>query len=125
MADAPPESAVDAKLRFERELEFVQALANVDYIHYLAQHRYFDDARFVEYIEYLQYWRQPPYCLYITWPHCLRILELLQTERFVAALKREDFKTHLAQQQHWHWLWRHGGPSATAGAAPSSIGDGT
>ena len=104
--EPPPESVAEAKLRFEAELEFVQALANPEYLHYLAQNRYFDDARFVDYIDYLQYWRELPYCLHITFPHSLKILELLQTERFVTMLKRPDFKDGLARQQHWHWLMR-------------------
>jgi mediator of RNA polymerase II transcription subunit 31 len=104
--DLPMESVAEAKLRFEAELEFVQALANPEYLHYLAQNRFFDDPRFVDYIEYLQYWRDVPYCLHIVFPHCLRVLELLQSERFVAALKRADFKEMLHKQQYWHWLMR-------------------
>ena len=72
----------------------------------LAQHRYFDDAKFVEYIDYLQYWKQLPYCLYITFPHCLCFLDLLQSKNFRKALKRVDFKDHIAQQQHWNWRQR-------------------
>ena len=72
----------------QAELEFVQSLANADYLHHLAQNRYFDDPRFVQYLDYLQYWREMPYCLHIAYPHCLKILELLQTEQFVAALKQ-------------------------------------
>ena len=94
-------------LRFEAELEFVQSLANPEYLHFLAQNRYFDDPRFVDYIEYLRYWREPPYCLHIAFPHCLRMLELLQTDKkFVEALKRADFKDFLRIQQHWHWRTR-------------------
>lgn len=113
----PAESAAEAKRRFEAELEFVQALANPEYLHYLAQQRYFEDSRFVDYIEYLQYWRELPYCLHIVFPHCLRVLELLQTERFVAALKSADFKDTLARQQHWHWLMR----ADVRRAAPSDV----
>lgn len=100
------ESAAESKLRFEAELEFVQALANPDYLHYLAQNRFFDDPRFVDYIDYLQYWRQLPHCLYIVFPHSLYVLERLQNERFVAAIKRSDFKELIAQQQHRNWLIR-------------------
>ena len=119
----------------QAELEFVQGLANPEYLHCtpsrpglgpshvayppttdatcalvltdLAQHRFFDDPQFVRYIEYLQYWREIPYCLYVVFPHCLRMLELLQSGQFMAALKRADFKDHLACQQHWHWGQRY------------------
>lgn len=96
-------SDAEERVRFEAELEFVQSLANPEYLHFLAQNRYFDDPQFVDYLEYLQYWREPPYCLHLAFPHCLRMLELLQTEKFVAGLKREDFKDYLRAQQHWHW----------------------
>ncbi|KAL1519474.1 hypothetical protein AB1Y20_022993 [Prymnesium parvum] len=94
------------KVRFEAELEFVQSLANPNYLHYLAQHRYLDDPDFVEYLDYLQYWRDFPYCSFIVFPHCLRMLELLQQDSFRAALKRADFKDFIFQQQHWHWKYR-------------------
>ena len=84
----------------------MQALANPEYLHYLAQHRYFDDPSFISYLEYLRYWREHPYCLYIAFPHCLRMLELLGSASFVDALKRADFKEHLFNQQHWHWKYR-------------------
>mmetsp|Transcript_39498 Transcript_39498/g.65504 ORF Transcript_39498/g.65504 Transcript_39498/m.65504 type:complete len:110 (-) Transcript_39498:109-438(-) len=92
--------------RFEAELEFVQALANPEYLHYLAQNRYFDDDAFVRYLCYLQYWREPRYCRYLVFPHCLRMLELLQTASFRSALKRSDFKDIVFRQQHWHWKYR-------------------
>lgn len=92
--------------RFEEELEFVQALANPEYLHYLAQNRFFDDPAFVEYLDYLQYWRDQPYCLYIAFPHSLKMLELLQGEPFRSRMKYPDFKDHVSQQQHWHWRWR-------------------
>jgi mediator of RNA polymerase II transcription subunit 31 len=119
MAEA---KASEEKVRFETELEFVQALANPEYLHHLAQNRYFDDPKFVDYLDYLQYWREMPYCQYLVFPQCLRMLELLQTDAFVAALKRVDFKDHLQSQQSWSWRQRAlelvgGGGSAGAGAA--------
>jgi len=91
---------------FEAELEFVQALANPEYLHYLAQNRYFDDDEFIAYLEYLQYWARPPYVQYLVFPHCLRFLELLQGVAFRAELKREDFKNQLFRQQHFAWKYR-------------------
>ena len=79
---------VTEKERFEAELEFVQALANPEYLHHLAQNRYLDDPDFLAFLEYLQYWREPRYCKYLQFPHCLRMLELLDNEAFRTALKR-------------------------------------
>ena len=106
MAEAAPSDEED-RLRFQAELEFVQALANPEYLHHLAQHRFFDDPAFRAYISYLSYWREAPYCLHIAFPHCLHMLELLQTsEQFVAQLKHAQFKDHIHLQQHTHWRWR-------------------
>ena len=95
MSDAGTSAAVPGvteKERFEAELEFVQALANPEYLHHLAQNRYLDDPDFLAFLEYLQYWREPRYCKYLQFPHCLRMLELLDNEAFRTALKRADFK---------------------------------
>ena len=97
---------VTEKERFEAELEFVQALANPEYLHHLAQNRYLDDPDFLAFLEYLQYWREPRYCKYLQFPHCLRMLELLDNEAFRTALKRADFKDVLFTQQHFHWRTR-------------------
>ena len=105
-AAASSSSSPEERLRFETELEFVQALANPEYLHHLAQNRYFDDPQFVDYVDYLQYWREMPYCQYLAFPHCLRMLELLQTDSFIAALKRADFKDYLKDQQFWSWHQR-------------------
>lgn len=97
---------VTEKERFEAELEFVQALANPEYLHHLAQNRYLDDPDFLAFLEYLQYWREPRYCKYLQFPHCLRMLELLDNEAFRTALKRADFKDMVLTQQHGHWKQR-------------------
>ena len=49
-------------VRFEVELEFVQCLANLDYVHHLATQGPMDDPRFVGYLEYLhKSWSAPEY----------------------------------------------------------------
>ena len=103
-----PENAEEE--RFKAELEFVQGLANPEYLHYLAQNRYFDDEDFVGYLAYLRYWQELPFCTYLTFPHCLRMLELLQKPSFRSALKRADFKDELHAQQRWHWMYRAAPP---------------
>ena len=54
----------------------------------LAQNRFFDDAAFVKYLAYLQYWKRPEYARFIMWvlrpdepvnfifTHILRLLSL-------------------------------------------------
>ena len=115
---AEDEKPAAARQRFQSELEFVQSLANPDYLHHLAQNLYFDDERFREYLVYLQYWRDLPYCLHIVFPHCLRMLELcVGDDDFVAALKRPDFKDTVMAQQNQAWRYRNqkgGDPSILA-----------
>lgn len=69
--------------RFELELEFVQCLANPQYLNYLAQQKTFDKPEFVAYLAYLQYFKDPKYAKFLHHPGpTLRALELLQQERF-------------------------------------------
>ncbi|OWA54129.1 putative Mediator of RNA polymerase II transcription subunit 31 [Hypsibius exemplaris] len=44
---------------FQVELEFVQCLANPHYLNFLAQHGYLKEKSFINYLKYLQYWKQP------------------------------------------------------------------
>jgi mediator of RNA polymerase II transcription subunit 31 len=77
----PPPSVVNSeaeeqKIRFQTELEFVNALANPYYINceycvvmlkshlvhsVLAQREYFKDKAVVNYLKYLLYWTRPEY----------------------------------------------------------------
>ncbi|KAG8459060.1 hypothetical protein KFE25_002467 [Diacronema lutheri] len=92
--------------RFEEELEFVQALANVDYVAHLARQNAFDNPAFVAFLGYLSYWKQAEYARYLQYPLCLRVLELLQRPSFRAALKNAQFVEYLKQQQYQQWLYR-------------------
>ncbi|MEJ1273204.1 mediator complex subunit 31 [Cricetulus griseus] len=60
------------RLRFQLELEFVQCLANPNYLNFLAQRGYFKDKAFVNYLKYLLYWKEPEYAKY------LNLVELLE-----------------------------------------------
>ena len=65
--------------KFVIELEFVQCLANPAYLactappsyaqlcKVLAQQGYFDDAKFVAYLQYLLYLRHPKYTVFLTY----------------------------------------------------------
>ena len=39
------------------EMEFVQSLANPNYLHFLAQRGFMKDPCFVSYLSYLMYWK--------------------------------------------------------------------
>lgn len=78
----PVESEDAQKLRFQVELEFVQCLANPNYLHFLAQRGFFKDSSFINYLKYLLYWKDPEYAKYLKYPMCLYFLDLLQYEHF-------------------------------------------
>lgn len=48
----------------------------------LAQRGYFKDQAFINYLKYLQYWKEPEYAKYLMYPMCLYFLDLLQYEHF-------------------------------------------
>lgn len=92
--DAPTgeETKYGGFTRFEIELEFVQSLANPQYLNHLAAQKLFQQPAFVEYLKYLQYWSEPPYLKYLAYPGpTLRNLELLQQETFRKNIISPDF----------------------------------
>jgi mediator of RNA polymerase II transcription subunit 31 len=83
-----PEPSGPDDPRFVRELEFVQCLANPEYLEYLLKQHFFADPAFINYLQYLLYWTKLPYCRYIRFPQCLHFLRLLQDR---------DFRVHLEE----------------------------
>ncbi|ODV62524.1 mediator complex subunit SOH1 [Ascoidea rubescens DSM 1968] len=80
--------------RWEVELEFVQSLANLNYLNYLAQNKYLDDLRFMSYLNYLyNYWSLPSNAKFLIYPNCLQILHLLLFS------KDDYFKNHIVQRE--------------------------
>ncbi|CAL6068523.1 SOH1_family protein [Hexamita inflata] len=71
----------DDKTRFECELDFVTMLGDSKFVQYLQKY-YFDDEYFVDWIKYLQYFRQPPYVRFVKNPISLFYLENLQHLQF-------------------------------------------
>ena len=107
MADATNATATAAddpeRTRFLQELEFVCCLANPKYIAHLAQELYLEDPAFINYLDYLQYWRQAEYASFVVYPHALHFLELLQHESFRKALKDPAVAEQIHCQQFYHW----------------------
>ncbi|KAH8886768.1 SOH1-domain-containing protein [Thozetella sp. PMI_491] len=85
--------------RFELELEFVQSLANPNYLNHLAVQKFLADPRFVAYLAYLRYWTRPPYLKYLDYPGpTLKNLELLQLEKFRQEIISPDRVYWLAEE---------------------------
>ena len=134
MADTGPAAASPAAgrelVRFEVELEFVQCLANPQYLHHLAVQGPMDDSRFVKWLGYLwRTWSRPEYAKFITFPHALRYLQLLQQQRFREICKSAEFCQQMQRQQFGHWQYGRikpyvdttGRELGHAGAVPSLL----
>lgn len=96
-------SESEERIRFQTELEFVQCLANPNYLNFLAQRGFFKEQTFVNYLKYLQYWRDPKYARYLKYPQCLHFLELLQYEHFRKELVNGRCTKFIDDQQLLHW----------------------
>lgn len=53
------------RARFELELEFVQSLANPFYLHSLAQQNILEQPAFINFLAYLQYFKDKDYARFI------------------------------------------------------------
>ncbi|EEB20274.1 mediator of RNA polymerase II transcription subunit, putative [Pediculus humanus corporis] len=100
-----PETDEQQRLRFQVELEFVQCLANPNYLNFLAQRGYFKDQTFVNYLKYLLYWKEPEYARYLKYPMCLYFLDLLQYEHFRREVVNAQCTRFIDDQQIL--LWQH------------------
>ncbi|XP_019856081.1 PREDICTED: mediator of RNA polymerase II transcription subunit 31-like [Amphimedon queenslandica] len=89
--------------RFELELEFVQSLANPQYLTFLGQRGYFKEKTFVNYLKYLQYWKTKEYSHFLKYPQCLHFLDLLQSEHFRRELSNAQCSKFIEEQQLLHW----------------------
>ncbi|KAL4223619.1 Mediator of RNA polymerase II transcription subunit 31 [Mactra antiquata] len=97
------ENEEQAQLRFQTELEFVQCLANPNYLNFLAQRGYFKETNFTNYLKYLLYWKEPKYAKYLKYPQSLHFLELLQYEQFRKELANQQCAKFIDDQQLLHW----------------------
>ncbi|TCD66708.1 suppressor of hpr1 [Steccherinum ochraceum] len=122
----PPPDVVDPKAanraRFELELEFVQSLANPYYLHSLAQQGILNQPAFVNFLQYLQYWKKKDYARFILYPHALHHLELLQHAQFRTDIGKDEWREYLNQKQYDHWrTWREYVPPNTVAVGPDGI----
>jgi mediator of RNA polymerase II transcription subunit 31 len=89
--------------RFSEELEFVQALCNPHYLHYLYANGHFENPRFLDFLGYLEYWRSPEYSRFLLYPHSLNILSLLKSSKFLGSLGSVQEIENLMEQSYLRW----------------------
>mmetsp|Transcript_29459 Transcript_29459/g.33896 ORF Transcript_29459/g.33896 Transcript_29459/m.33896 type:complete len:97 (+) Transcript_29459:49-339(+) len=56
--------------RFELELEFLQCLASPAYLHHLATTGVLSDPKFIDFLNYLKYWKSPEYVKFVRQVSC-------------------------------------------------------
>ena len=96
--------AVSTSERLKCDLEFVQNLSNVPYLHYLAQNKYLADPAFQNYLKYLCYWKEPEYQRFLRFPHCLVFLDaLIENKDFCTELAKPGFSDYAHGQQGLDW----------------------
>lgn len=110
------EEPQQAPTRWEVELEFVQALANLQYLNFLAQNKYLEKEEFLNYLKYLEYWREPQYAKHLVYPNCLHVLTLLQSAHFREQILRQDTAAVLMNDMVNRWKE----PQTTFAATPLS-----
>ena len=94
----PPEPLHHTYTRFELELAFVQSLSNPLYLNHLASTHLLQDSAFIAYLRYLLYFTRPEYTKFLTYPGpTLKVLELLQEERFRAEVLSPEVVSRLAE----------------------------
>ena len=93
-------------IRFMQDLEFVQCLANPFYLKYLSNMGYFDDDNFVNYLQYLLYFKKAEYMKYITFERCIIFLELLQYKEFRQKFKEDNYENFVDKFLYDVWTER-------------------
>lgn len=97
------ESDDQLRLRFQVELEFVQCLANPNYLNFLAQREHLKEPSFINYLRYLLYWKEPEYARFLKYPMALTFLDLLQYPQFRKELMNNKCAKFIDDQQILHW----------------------
>ncbi|UJR23722.1 hypothetical protein I4U23_026702 [Adineta vaga] len=93
----------DPRQRFLLDLEFVQTLANPQYLNFLAQRNYFKNPAFINYLKYLLYFKEDNYIKYVRYPQALYFLDLLQREQFRQELVNATYCRYIEDQQLLAW----------------------
>ena len=93
----------DDRKRFLLDLEFLQTLANPQYLNFLAQRNYFKNPAFINYLKYLLYFKEDNYIQYVRYPQALYFLDLLQREQFRQELVNATYCRYIEDQQLLAW----------------------
>jgi mediator of RNA polymerase II transcription subunit 31 len=103
LTDASPDKARE---RLTLELEFVQLLANPEYVSFLARDGTLERPKVLRYLRYLlDTYSQPSYARLLLWPACLRTLaRLVHNDAFRRDLLRPEVGAALKAEAEERWM---------------------
>ncbi|KAH9809723.1 SOH1-domain-containing protein [Melampsora americana] len=91
--------------RFEEDLEFVQSLANPHFVQELTLKGILASEPMVNYLNYLKYFHDPQYAVFIRYPNCLLILDLLnKSEKFRTMIESQESAQFLSDKLIQNWI---------------------
>lgn len=70
----------------------------------MAQSKYLESEEFLNYLNYLEYWRKPENAKYLIYPNCLHVLTLLKEPRFRQEISRADVAKMFMDDFYMTWL---------------------
>ena len=62
------------------------------------------DRSFINYLEYLQYWKRPEYVKFVVFPDSLAILDLLQHEAFREEIAKQEVANFVHEHEFHSWF---------------------
>ena len=94
------------------ELDFVQSLANAEFVHQLAVDGCLEKPEFIEFLQHLSYWKKPDCIKLLQYPQCLTILQiLLEDVDFRKSIATQEGLNALKFQQGTSWIYTDRKPS--------------
>ncbi|KAG0148274.1 hypothetical protein CROQUDRAFT_655199 [Cronartium quercuum f. sp. fusiforme G11] len=93
------------QVRFEEDLEFVQSLANPHFVQELTLKGILASEPMINYLNYLKYFHEPRYAIFIRYPNCLLILDLLtKSEKFRTMMESQESSQFLSDKFIQNWI---------------------
>ncbi|OQS55027.1 SOH1 [Ecytonucleospora hepatopenaei] len=89
---------------FQKDLEFLESLTNIEYLKWLRNKEYINNPYFIEYLKKLLIFKKEKYFKFLVYPQSLEILEFIINNQ--NELNSNDFFEKLEKQQYYLWLYK-------------------
>ncbi|KAG7800239.1 hypothetical protein KL944_003812 [Ogataea haglerorum] len=64
---------------------------------------FLEDEKFLNYLEYLEYWRRPEYAKQLVYPNCLHVLTMLKSPQFRKDIAKAELSSVLYNDMVERW----------------------